>query len=129
MGRVITLELASVTPLLNRTIRLHWSRRRKKRLALAWEVKVAAMGNIPAVPFARARVSVIRRSVGTPDHDGFVGGLKDLLDVLQPHHEKRRPYGLGLIANDNPGCLVLEPVAKRVGARVYQGTTVIIEEL
>lgn len=98
-------------------------------MALAWAVRVAAGNSLFSHPAKRARVRVERRSIGTPDYDGFVGGLKELLDILQPFVEKRRPYGLGFIANDAPDCLILEPVAVRVRSRAEQGTTVIIEEM
>lgn len=128
MGRRIVIQLTSVTPLLNTVQRTHWAKRSKQRRALAWEVRVAAKGSIPAEPFARARVTVERRSIGTPDFDGVVGGMKALLDVLQPV-SKRHPTGLGFIANDSPGCIDLVPVALRVATRGEQGTTVIVEEL
>jgi len=68
--------------------------------------------------------------------------MKDLIDVLLVPGEPRRvkrggkdkvilphPCGLGIIADDNPRCLELVPIAKRVANHAEQGTTVTIEEL
>lgn len=142
-GRVISFTLPRPTPLLNVTLRQHWSRRRKAQQALAWEVRAALGNQRPAQPFARARVRVERYSVGSPDPDGMVGGLKALLDCLLPPGEPKvikrpgkppkrvypHPTGLSVIADDNPACLVLEPVAIRVSRREEQRTVVRIEEL
>lgn len=125
--RVISFTLPKPTPLLNKMLRQHWASRRKAMETLAWEIRAAA-GPSPVTPFERAHVRVERRSLGTPDADGLAGGMKGLLDVLQPR-SKRHPNGLGFIAGDDPERLVFEPVAVRVGLRAEQGTTVVIREL
>ena len=128
-----TLELwlpGVVPPTLNATLRQHWSRRRRGTLAMAWAVR-AAMGRRrpPPMPHRRAVVEIERRTVGRqPDHDGLVGGAKGLIDVLLPATE-RRPYGLGLIEDDNPGCVDLVVRSRRVGTRAETGTLVVITPL
>lgn len=120
-----------VTPTLNRSLRQHWRERLRDTRALAWEVR-AALGRrgVPAVPLERARVVIERRTAGTqPDHDGLVGGIKGLLDCLLPCHEKRRPYGLGLVRDDSPQHLDLVVKGVRVARKADAGMLVTIEEL
>lgn len=128
--RVVRFELPAPTPLLNVTLRQHWSARRGKGLAMAWAVKVALGTQRPAAPFARASLRIERYSVGLPDYDGMVGGFKALIDCLLPWHERRRPYGLGVIADDNPSVLVSDyPPPCQVRRRADQRTVVVIQEL
>ena len=127
-----TLWLPGVlTPLLNKVLRAHWRKRQAGTRALAWEVR-AAIGRrgLPAVPIARARVRIVRRSAlgPLPDQDGMIGGAKGLIDTLQPMDAKRRPYGLGLIAGDDQNCIVLEAEAVRV-PKADVGTLIIITPL
>lgn len=85
--------------------------------ALVRRGSAASLWGSTLVPLARARLLIERRNCGAnPDTDGLIGGCKGLIDVLLPMHEKRRPYGLGLILddNDNDKCLVLEVRALRV---------------
>ena len=126
--RTIVLRLAKPTPLLNRTIGLHWAKRRQRNRAMAWEVKIALKGQQPASPFQRTRVTVERRSIGVPDADGLIGGLKGLLDSLLPM-SKTHPYGLGLIQDDSPAHLDLVPRGVRVAHRVEECTIITIEEV
>jgi hypothetical protein len=140
-GRTIRFDLAQTTPLLNVTLRQHWSKRRRKDKGLAWAVKVAILESgqaIPAAPFQRARVTIVRRSVGVPDRDGLVGGVKGLVDcLLHPGpvtvvNGKPRflhPTGLGIVQDDGPDRLVLVVTAERVRSKADQGTSVTIEEL
>lgn len=138
--RVIRFDLLKPTPLLNVTLRQHWQKRRQAGKGIAWDVKVALMyakQAIPPVPFQRARVTIIRRSVGTPDRDGLVGGVKGLVDCLLHPGTPRlvrgkmrlpHPTGLGIIQDDGPAFMDLVVRAEKV-SRALQGTTVIIEEL
>lgn len=138
--RVIRFDLPDPTPLLNVTLRQHWQKRRQAGKGVAWDVRVAmaqAKQAIPPVPFKRARVTIIRRSVGTPDRDGLVGGVKALVDCLLHPGTPRlvrgkmrlpHPTGLGIVQDDGPAQMDLVVRAEKV-ARAAQGTTVIIEEL
>ena len=105
-----------LTPTLNVVLRRHWSRRLKDTRALAWLVRSAWRGALPVAPIARAHVLIVRRSAlgPLPDQDGLIGGAKGLIDVLQPMDEKRRPYGLGIIAGDDQARITLEVRAERV---------------
>lgn len=137
-GRVLSFELDRPTPLLNRTLRQHWSGRMRDQRALAWAIRVALQGQqLPAQPFRRARVTIVRRSAGTPDHDGLLGGVKSLVDcLLDPgpvtiRNGKARclhPTGLGIVQDDSPACMTLVVQAERV-PKDRQGTSVTIEEL
>ena len=125
MPRTIAFTLAKPTMLLNETLRTHHRVMARKQVALAWEI--ASQVTRPAEPFARARVRIERRSTGTPDQDGAVGGAKSLIDCLLPA-SKRHPRGLGIIADDGPGCITLEVVAVKV-KRDAQRTVVVVEEM
>lgn len=139
-GRTIRLDIPVVTPLLNATLRQHWRKRGQGTRGIAWELRLAmsrAGVTPPAKPFQRARVTIIRRSVGMPDRDGLIGGVKGLVDsLLDPgirmvKGELRalHPTGLGIVQDDSPACMTLEVRAERVRSRAEQGTTVIIEDL
>ncbi len=139
--RVIRFDLPEPTPLLNVTLRQHWQKRRQAGKGIAWEVKVAmakAKQPIPPEPFQRARVTIIRRSVGTPDRDGLVGGVKALVDCLLHPGPVRmvkgkprclHPNGLGIVQDDGPDRLELVVKAERVRSKADIGTSVTIEEL
>lgn len=140
-GRVIRFSLAAPTPLLNVTLRQHWQKRRRSDQGLAWAVKVAIMAGkqaIPPEPFQRARVTIIRRSTGTPDRDGLIGGVKGLVDCLLHPGPVRmvkgkpralHPNGLGIVQDDDPACMELVVRAERVRSKAEIGTSVTIEEL
>ena len=120
----IAFTLARPTVLLNWLMRAHYHQRTKAKRALAWEVRCALGRQVPARPLERAEIRITRRSSGAlPDQDNAMGGLKHLLDVLQPMEPKRRPYGLGVIASDAPSCITVILLCERVGAKA-QGTEV-----
>ncbi|GAA4475528.1 RusA family crossover junction endodeoxyribonuclease [Gluconacetobacter asukensis] len=131
--REITFTLARPTPVLNVLMRQNrWDRARNKR-ALGREIAAALGGRLPAQPFERARVTVTRFSVGVPDTDNAVGGLKDTLDVLTtpwvtPKGQRRNKFGIGLIRDDDPSrCEVVVQCVKCRAAE--QRTEVVIEEI
>lgn len=120
-----------VTPKLNRSLRQHWSRRRRETLTLAWQVRVA-LGRAapPPEPYARALVTIERRTAGQqPDPDGLIGGVKGLLDTLLPFDAERRAYGLGLIRDDSPAHLELVVRGVRVPHRRDAGMLIEITPL
>lgn len=127
-GYVLVLE-GYATPLLNVTLRQHWSRRLRGTRALAWLIRAAVHGAPPARPLPRAAVEIVRWSIGTPDQDGLVGGCKSLLDCLQPMDPKRRPYGLGFIEADDPAHLQLEVRAAKARTRAEIRTVVTIRPM
>ena len=127
--RTVKFTLNFLTPLLNTTSRQHFHKRTAARRSLAWDIRVAiGRGFRPPEPFVRARVTIRRYSIGTPDPDGFAGGLKALLDCLQPA-SARHPTGLGFILDDAPSCMVPEFAAIRCATRAEQRTEVVITEL
>lgn len=111
-------------------MRLNRRKQAKPRADFAWSVMLAikaAGGSIPTTPFQRARITIVRRSVGHPDPDGL--SAKRLLDVLQPL-SARHPTGLGIIIDDSAKCLGptgAEIRAVHVTSRREQGTDVLIE--
>jgi Holliday junction resolvase RusA-like endonuclease len=123
----ISFTLPRILPLLNVQLRQHWAKRQRNQKKLAWEVK-AAIGTLPWAPFARARVTVERCSVGVPDTDNLVASCKALMDVLCVY-SKRHPFGLGIIADDSPGVCELIVRAVKVARRKEQRTTVTVEAL
>jgi hypothetical protein len=107
MSAEISFTLGAPTKTLNELRGMHHRVYAKHRAAVAQEVLALTVGKRPPQPFAKARLVVERHSAGRPDVDGLYGGLKPLLDVLQPY-SKRCPNGLGIIANDAPGALELK---------------------
>lgn len=101
---IYELDLPMRTPTLNVWQRMHWSRRRKIGQSFAVLIR-QALGHTPDRPLKRCRITVRRESTQEPDRDGLVGGLKPLLDALQPRC-KRHPYGQGVIIDDAPTCVL-----------------------
>lgn len=101
---MIDVTIPLRTPTLNEWQRMHWARRKRVGQEIAW----AILAEHPQRrdPMKRCTVHVERTSTQAPDHDGLIGGLKPLLDALQPA-SKRHPYGLGLIADDGPKCITV----------------------
>ncbi len=127
MSGEISFALGAATKTLNEIRHMHHQAYARHRAALALEVAALTIGRRPAHPFAKARVVIERHSAGSPDRDGLIGGLKPLLDVLQPF-SARSPNGLGIIANDSQDCLRLEASSVRC-ARGAAKTVVRIVEL
>ena len=93
-----------------------------KGLALA----VFAACRPPREPLRRCRITVERTSTQAPDTDNLYGGLKPLMDALQPV-SARHKYGLGFIAEDSPSCVV-DLVARHVTGKEHR-TVIRIEEV
>jgi hypothetical protein len=128
MQRSVSFTLAAPTKTLNELRRMHFRAYAKHRAALAFEVFARTMKQRPAIPFSRALILVERYGERDVDFDGLIGGLKPLLDVLQPFHAKVRPNGLGIIASDAPGCLTLE-MSQKLAPRCSGKTIVTISEI
>lgn len=137
MARVIRFSVPFATPLLNQQQGVHWSRLRNRRKAIAWQVKLAVLGQIPPQPFARARVTITRHSPGVPDTDNLWGGVKGLVDclvapgspvVVKGKPRLPHPFGLGLVADDNPARMELVVRAEKC-PRGQAKTEIVIEEL
>jgi hypothetical protein len=126
MAQDITFRLAAPLPTLNRWERMHWRERHIFKRFLATEVMALTAGMRPAEPWQHVAVLVFRHSIGTPDGDNTIA--KALLDVLQPP-SKRHPYGLGIIAGDDPAHCRCSVKGIKVRFRPDQCTRVVIREL
>lgn len=118
----VVIEIPMRTPTLNEWQRLHWSKRRKLGKLIASAINEARLP--PPTPIARCVITVERTSTQEPDKDGLYGGLKPLLDALQPA-STRHPYGLGFIADDGHRCLI-DLIARHVPGRAER-TRITIE--
>ncbi len=79
----------------------------------------------PRQPQTHCRVLIERYSTQAPDKDNLYGGMKPLLDVLQPV-SKRHPQGLGFFADDSTDCIDLTVLHVKGAAK---RTVVTIEEI
>ena len=111
----------------NRKKTLHWAKQSQLIHALSQEVS-HVIGQGPPQPLSKAHVRVFRYGIQEPDHDNLTASLKWLLDVLQPRSH-RHPYGLGIIAGDDPEHLTSEIHHIQVKARSEQKTAVMIREI
>lgn len=100
---MIDVTIPLRTPTLNEWQRMHFGKRKRVGKDIAWAIRAELRPS--GEPMKRCRITIERTSTQAPDHDGLIGGLKPLLDALQPA-SKRHPYGLGLIEDDGPGCVV-----------------------
>lgn len=76
----------------------------------------------------RARLTVMRYSVGTPDPGAVPAAVKPLVDLLLVQ-SKTHPHSLGLIRDDSPAHIELIAVGVKVSHRNEQRTVVRIERL
>lgn len=127
MANVIELHLGEPLPLLNVWQRWHWRRRKRftQRIGFELFLQVRALEKRP--PLARCKVTITRKSTGTPDWDGLIP--KAALDCLV-RRTSTNPCGLNVIEDDNPACILeLKVIPERVAKREQQGTTILIEEV
>lgn len=124
---MIEFEIPMRTPLLNVWQRMHWAKRKRLAAEMAKAISICLpKWKRPGKPIKKCQVTVLRESTKRPDRDGLYGGLKPLLDILQPP-SKRHPLGLGIISNDNDDCIV-SLTAEHVAGK-GQRTKVTINEL
>lgn len=103
MAEPIVFEIAERAPLQNEWQRMHWAKRRK--VCRLWaQLLFAAHPKLPRTPILRCVITIDRYSTQKPDRDGRYGGVKPILDALQPI-STRHPYGLGFIVDDNDDCI------------------------
>ena len=114
-------------PSLNKLLRMHWSERKKEAKRMSESV-AAVTAHLPkgAKPPEHARVTVVRYASRAMDEDNLYGSVKHLLDVLQPKSE-RHPFGLGLIAGDDPAHLTVTVRFER-SSRAAARTSVLVEK-
>jgi len=111
----------------NRKKGLHWAEQSKLIHALSQEV-AQIIGPGPTQPIQKAHITVWRYGIRECDADNLTASLKPLLDVLQPRSQ-RHPYGLGIIAGDDPAHLTHEIFHVQCKARAEQRTVVNIREI
>lgn len=129
LPNTIEFSLPVVTPTLNALMRTHWGRRAEQQRTLSRMIAREVQPFLATSDtFERARVTITRRSVQLPDHDGLVGGMKQLIDCLLTRSTKH-PNGLGLIRDDSPAHMELVAKSERVAKRDEQGMHVLIERL
>jgi len=103
MAERIVFDVPARSPLQNTWQRMHWADRRK--VCRQWaHMLFIAHPKAPRQPIARCVITIERFSTQKPDRDGRYGGVKPILDALQPM-SRRHPYGLGFIADDNDDCI------------------------
>jgi hypothetical protein len=130
-----TFTLPMVTPLLNVTLRTHFRDAKRLQARMSGLLRMASQGRRPATPLQRARVTIERRSTGTPDQDNLVGGVKQLVDVLLVPQvlgvrgrKVRHALGLSFVVDDAPAHLELVVRSVKV-KRADQCTVITVEEL
>jgi len=108
-AKQITVRLPFLLPTRNEQDRMHFQEKKRLKDRIIAEF-IAAGIRRGAAPMEFAEVTVWRNSARSPDYDGNVGSLKQLLDVIQPEGIMRfvngqpkfpNPGGLGIILNDN----------------------------
>ena len=123
---MIRFTLSKPTPSLNRgpTTSGNWRAvfGSKRKLQREWSLDIWSRLVPPFPKYQRAHVKITRYSVGTLDIDNLYGGVKGLIDVLKPPG-KSNPFGLGLIAGDDPDKLTL--VVEQVKVKRAEARTVI----
>ena len=126
MGDIL-LELSRPLTLLNERDRQHWAKKRTEKSQMAWEIR-CQLAWLPSSPIHRAEVTVWRHSVRAPDQDNLEASVKPLLDVLQPASHLH-PFGLGIIAGDDPEHVTTRVYHIRAGSLRDQKTLVRIRDL
>ncbi len=102
-GWVLTWRLKLDEPciLLNKWQRMHWRQRSRYEKKLHWLVR-AQVKSRPTTTIRKSRIHITRGNPPPrPDHDGLIGGLKPLIDILCSQRA-RNPLGLGFIIDDSP---------------------------
>ena len=95
------LEIPEATKTLNQWQRMHWGKRGRYKKRIAWLVR-GQIKKMPRVALVKSRIHVTRGNPPPrPDHDGLIGGLKPLIDVLCSRRDRNKE-GLGFIVDDSP---------------------------
>jgi Holliday junction resolvase RusA-like endonuclease len=81
---MLTLEIPRIPESPNDLRRFHWRHRHRHDKLWKDEIRYAVLQSRPRdIPFARARVSIERRSVGRLDPDNLVSAMKPVIDALR----------------------------------------------
>lgn len=107
----INFEVRGKTPMLNETMREHWSKRKKQGEALAWMMRKAVGIRVNEKPLEKCILIMTRYAYDNAsktkklDWDGLMGGAKLFIDILTETHKQ----GIGLIADDSTDCIISMP--------------------
>ena len=120
----VKIIIKSLTPSLNKLLRMHWQKRTELKDSLAWEV-FAEMNkqnpNYEVITTPRKmRLRIISCRKSFLDRDNFIGGLKILIDSIKE---------LRLIYDDSPEYLDDDYEQKIEKKRKNQRTEIIISAL
>lgn len=131
--REIHFTLPYLTPTLNGPkglLRMHWAAKKRLCVQMSKDVFHLAMAQRPKTPMEKVSIKIrrLQRSPPVPDFDNFIGGLKPLLDVLQPVTD-RRSFGLGFILDDSESCIVETYYLAEVDRAAGPATQVWIREV
>ena len=81
---MITLEIPRIPESPNDLRRFHWRHRYRHDQLWKDEVRYAVLQSKPLnIPFAKAKVSIDRRSRGRLDPDNLVSSMKPVIDALR----------------------------------------------
>lgn len=97
---IVEFTIPIATPTLNEWQRMHWQKRRRTNIEMAWQIR-AALGKWTGDPIKDCSIYIERHGSRLVDWDGVYGGLKPLLDALVKN-TKTNPHGLGIIEDDSP---------------------------
>lgn len=104
--QLLYFELPLRLDTMNDQLRQHWAAKRRALRELSWMViQAVGLQARPAEPWKGIGIRIERFSPQRPDDGNLAASDKLLLDVLQPFHSSRRPYGLGFIQDDASWCL------------------------
>lgn len=107
----MVLEVPVIAPSSNRVLGQHWSKRHKLQKLwhreIGWALATAGYRQ-PCQPYAKARVTIDRRSRGQLDPDNLVGSCKPIIDALRSCH---------VLADDTPAHLELIVTQSKGSAR------------
>jgi len=109
--REFEFEVRGRTPMLNETMRDHWSKRKKQGEAWAWMIRKEIGSRVNDEPMQKCILIITRYAYDNAsktkklDWDGLLGGAKLFIDILTATHSQ----GLGLIQDDSTECIIAMP--------------------
>jgi len=117
----INVTIKTLTPSLNKLLRMHWAERKKQKDDLAWEVYAELEKRNPGYEVMlipqKARLEITSYRKSFLDKDNFIGGLKQLVDVIKE---------LRLIYDDSPEYITLKAEQRIEKKRKNQRTEISI---
>lgn len=106
----------------------HWKASMDYRKSLLALVAPAVKPWEGHAPMECARITIVRRSIGSPDPGAAMASVKPLVDLLLVR-SKTHPHSFGLVRDDSAQHIKLIVSSERVRHRDQQGTDVRIERL